>query len=46
MDNVSFSYPSRKDVPVLTGINLMLTPGKVVALVGPSGGGKSKLSCI
>lgn len=37
---VSFSYPNR---PVLKGINLTIPKGKAVALVGPSGGGKSTL---
>ncbi|MES2278320.1 MAG: ABC transporter ATP-binding protein [Bacteroidota bacterium] len=38
--NVVFSYPNR---PVLKGINLNIPKGKTVALVGPSGGGKSTL---
>jgi ATP-binding cassette subfamily B protein len=41
VDNISFSYPSRADVTVLKDVSLELEPGKVVALVGPSGGGKS-----
>jgi ABC-type multidrug transport system fused ATPase/permease subunit len=43
MENVYFSYPARPDIDVLTGINLTLKPGKVVALVGPSGGGKTTI---
>jgi subfamily B ATP-binding cassette protein MsbA len=38
--NLSFSYPGR---PVLNDINLTIPKGKTVALVGPSGGGKSTL---
>jgi len=38
--NVEFAYPNR---PVLKGINFTLPKGKTVALVGPSGGGKSTL---
>ena len=38
--NLSFSYPGR---PVLDHINLIIPKGKTVALVGPSGGGKSTL---
>ncbi|WP_057935635.1 ABC transporter ATP-binding protein [Algoriphagus resistens] len=38
--DLSFSYPGR---PVLKNINLIIPKGKTVALVGPSGGGKSTL---
>lgn len=37
--NVSFSY--RPGEPVLSRMNFVAEPGKVTALVGPSGGGKS-----
>ena len=37
--NVSFSY--RGDAPVLRGMSFVAEPGKLTALVGPSGGGKS-----
>lgn len=40
LENVSFSYPSRT---VLHHVNLVIPKGKTVALVGPSGGGKSTL---
>ncbi|KAF5227587.1 hypothetical protein FANTH_14730, partial [Fusarium anthophilum] len=39
--DVHFSYPSRPDVPVLNGINLIIPPRQHTAIVGPSGGGKS-----
>ena len=39
--NVSFDYGEGK---VLSKINLTIKPGEVVALVGPSGGGKSTLA--
>jgi len=39
-NNVTFSYPGRE---VLKDINLKVPKGKTVALVGPSGGGKSTL---
>ncbi|KAJ8246256.1 hypothetical protein GJAV_G00265540 [Gymnothorax javanicus] len=42
--NVTFSYPTKPDTPVLKCVNLELCPGKMTALVGPSGGGKS--SCV
>ncbi|CAG2108236.1 unnamed protein product, partial [Medioppia subpectinata] len=38
---VSFSYPSRPDVPILRDLSLVAEPGQTVALVGPSGCGKS-----
>ncbi len=38
-DDVHFAY--RADTPVLRGMNFVAQPGKVTALVGPSGGGKS-----
>jgi subfamily B ATP-binding cassette protein MsbA len=41
-ESVHFTYPGR-DVEVLTGIDLEVAPGEVVALVGPSGGGKSTM---
>jgi ABC-type multidrug transport system fused ATPase/permease subunit len=41
--NVKFSYPSRKDVEVLKGINLEIASGKKIALVGHSGAGKSTI---
>ncbi|XP_066913473.1 ABC-type oligopeptide transporter ABCB9-like [Clytia hemisphaerica] len=41
--DVSFSYPSRPDIPVLDKINFTVNKGEVVALVGPSGGGKSSI---
>ena len=44
--NVDFSYPTRPDVPVLKQFNLKLQPGKVTALVGPSGGGKSTVAAL
>jgi ATP-binding cassette subfamily B protein len=42
-DGVSFSYPSRPDLPVLHEIRLEARPGERIALVGPSGAGKSTL---
>src|SRR5690606_1286326 len=40
LENVHFSYGDKK---VLKGIDLTIPKGKTVALVGPSGGGKSTL---
>jgi subfamily B ATP-binding cassette protein MsbA len=42
MQQVSFAYPqSRGDA--LQAVDLMIEPGQTIALVGPSGGGKSTL---
>ncbi len=39
--NVTFRYPTRPDTAALAGFDLSVEPGETVALVGPSGGGKS-----
>ncbi|XP_059567457.1 mitochondrial potassium channel ATP-binding subunit [Myotis daubentonii] len=44
--NVSFSYPSRPGFPVLKDFTLTLPPGKIVALVGQSGGGKTTVASL
>ncbi|XP_014474963.1 PREDICTED: multidrug resistance protein homolog 49 isoform X2 [Dinoponera quadriceps] len=41
---VEFQYPTRPEVQVLKGLNLIVKPGQMVALVGQSGCGKS--TCI
>ncbi|KAL1202790.1 ABC transporter B family member 27 [Cardamine amara subsp. amara] len=42
--DVWFAYPSRPSHMILKGITLRLTPGSKVALVGPSGGGKTTIA--
>ncbi|KAI5562403.1 hypothetical protein BDE02_15G051400 [Populus trichocarpa] len=44
LDDVWFAYPSRPNDMVLRGITLKLQPGSKVALVGPSGGGKTTIA--
>ncbi|XP_004385033.1 ABC-type oligopeptide transporter ABCB9 isoform X2 [Trichechus manatus latirostris] len=43
-ENVTFTYRTRPHTQVLQNVSFSLTPGKVTALVGPSGSGKS--SCV
>ncbi|GMR54436.1 hypothetical protein PMAYCL1PPCAC_24631, partial [Pristionchus mayeri] len=40
-DSISFSYPSRPQKPILSDLSFNVSEGRSLALVGPSGGGKS-----
>lgn len=42
-DGVTFAYPDEPGRPVLRDMSFRLNKGRVIALVGPSGGGKSSL---
>ncbi|PYC49185.1 ABC transporter [Litorivita pollutaquae] len=42
-EGVGFSYPSRPDISALEHVDLVINPGETVALVGPSGAGKTTI---
>jgi ABC transporter fused permease/ATP-binding protein len=44
--NVAFTYPSRKEMKVLKGVNFTANFGQKIAIVGPSGAGKSTISSL
>ncbi|MEZ5799146.1 MAG: ABC transporter transmembrane domain-containing protein [Paracoccaceae bacterium] len=42
-DDVTFRYPARPEVSALNAVTLEVQPGETVALVGPSGAGKTTI---
>lgn len=45
-EHVDFSYPTRPALPIFKNLDFEIPQGKNVAIVGPSGGGKSTIASI
>ena len=45
-DNVSFTYPSRKDMTVLDNVSFQVDQSQTLAIAGPSGAGKSTIASL
>ena len=43
LDSISFSYPARPQVEVINNFSLKIHAGETIALVGPSGAGKTTI---
>ena len=43
LEDVHFAYPSRTDLPILKGVSIRVEKNEKIALVGPSGVGKSTI---
>ncbi|KAG7380697.1 Multidrug resistance protein 1 [Phytophthora pseudosyringae] len=44
--DVAFAYPTRPDSEIFRGLNLEVLPNETLALVGPSGSGKSSVTAL
>lgn len=45
-ENISFNYPTRADADVLTNLSMKIEAGKITAVVGRSGSGKSSIAAL
>lgn len=41
--NITFAYPDEPDVQIIRDLNLHVNPGEMIALVGPTGAGKTTI---
>ena len=41
--NITFAYPDEPDVQIIQDLNLHVNPGEMIALVGPTGAGKTTI---
>ncbi|HTL10421.1 MAG TPA: ABC transporter transmembrane domain-containing protein [Chitinophagaceae bacterium] len=46
LNHIAFSYPGRKEVPVLKDLSLSASNGQQIAIVGPSGAGKTTIAAL
>ncbi len=46
LENIGFSYPSRKEIEVIKDVSIEARSGQQIAIVGPSGAGKSTLASL
>lgn len=45
-EDVAFAYPTRPAINIFNGITFAVEPGTNIAIIGPSGGGKSTISSL
>ncbi|HTQ28657.1 MAG TPA: ABC transporter transmembrane domain-containing protein [Puia sp.] len=46
LKHIGFSYPSRPELQVLNDVSMEVSPGEQVAIVGPSGAGKTTIAAL